>query len=302
MQSFKTLAFSLGAFALVGCAATEMQMGSERAKTTATGSAGGETATNANAQLERCDKPLGTMAVVEDTNAPWYHYLTRQLQLPATTPVLRLLVQQSNCFVVVDRGRAMQQMAGERALESSGELRQGSQFGKGQMVAADYAMTPSITFSSNDTGGVGGGVGAIGRAFGSVGVLAGAVAGGLKFREASTMLTLTDNRSGVQVAAAEGSSSKADFNLAAGLFGAGVGGAVGGGAGGYTKTPEGKVLVAAFTDSYNQMVRALKNYRPQTIDTGLGTGGKLQVQGGVAPGGGGGGSPAKPAGAPGAKK
>ena len=274
-----------GTVAAAGCATTEMKMGSESAKTTATGAAGGATAQSANAQLERCDKPLGTLAVIEDTNAPWYGYLTRQLQLPATTPVLRLLVQQSNCFVVVDRGRAMQQMQGERALAASGELREGSQFHRGQMVAADYAMTPSITFSSNDTGGVGGGLGAVGRSFGAVGVLAGAVAGGLKFREASTLLSLTDNRSGVQVGAAEGSSSKADFNLAAGLFGAGAGGALGGAAGGYTKTPEGKVIVAAFTDSYNQLVRAVKNYTPQTIETGLGTGGNLRVQGGVAPGG-----------------
>jgi hypothetical protein len=54
-----------------------------------------------------------------------------------------------------------------------------------------------------------------------------------------------------------------------------------GGAGGFSKTPEGKVLTAAFADSYNQMVRALRNYQAQTVEGGLGTGGSLGVQGGT---------------------
>ncbi|MEI2653941.1 MAG: hypothetical protein V9G12_17665 [Microthrixaceae bacterium] len=90
------------------------------------------------------------------------------------------------------------------------------------------------------------------------------------------MLLLTDNRSGVQVGAAEGSASKVDFSAAAVIFGSHGGG----GMGGYTNTPQGKVIVAAFTDSYNQLVRAVPNYRPQTMGgQGLGTGGKLAVDG-----------------------
>ncbi len=58
----------IGGLVLLGACADlgGVQMGSERAKTVATGSAGGATATNANAQLERCDQSLGTLAVVED--------------------------------------------------------------------------------------------------------------------------------------------------------------------------------------------------------------------------------------------
>jgi len=52
---------------------------------------------------------------------------------------------------------------------------------------------------------------------------------------------------------------------------------VGLGAGGYTNTAEGKVLVAAFTDSFNNMVRALRNYKAQEVKGGLGTGGSLKV-------------------------
>jgi hypothetical protein len=106
-----------------------------------------------------------------------------------------------------------------------------------------------------------------------------AIAGSVKGREASTILTLIDNRSGVQLAAAEGSAKKWDLGLFGGLFG----GSAGGGMGGYSKTPEGKVIVAAFLDSYNQVVKAVKNYKAQTVEGGLGTGGKLGVQGGSTP-------------------
>lgn len=264
-----------GALLLAGCVTNPVKMGDEDAKTVATGSAGGATADNANAQLERCDRSLGTLAVVENTSAPWYYQLTRDYKLNSTVPVIRLLVQQSNCFVVVERGRAMGNMMQERALEQSGEMRGGSNFGKGQMVAADYTMTPSMTFSNQDAGGVGAALGGISR---SLGVL-GAVAGNLKFKEASTMLTLVDNRSGVQLAAAEGSSAKTDFGAWGSLFG----GSAGAGLGGYTRTAEGKVIVAAFADAYNQLVKAVKNYRAQEVQGGLGTGGGLGVQGGSTP-------------------
>ncbi|MQM32197.1 MAG: peptidoglycan-binding protein, partial [Candidatus Accumulibacter phosphatis] len=39
-------------------------------------------------------------------------------------------------------------------------------------------------------------------------------------------------------------------------------------------------IVAAFTDSYNNLVRAVKNYQAQEVKGGLGTGGNLGVQGG----------------------
>ncbi|PLY02190.1 MAG: peptidoglycan-binding protein [Desulfuromonas sp.] len=267
---FNILILSTLLLFLAGCPSTSsMSVGSQQAKTTATGSAGGANAQNANSGLERCDATLGTLAIHEDSGQDWYRYLTTDLRLPSTVPVLRLLAQQSNCFVVVERGRAMDNMMQERALMQSGEMRSGSNFGKGQMVAADYTMTPSITFSAKDTGGAGA---VIGGLFGSV---AGAVAGGFKTSDASTVLTLIDNRSGVQLAAAEGSARNTDFALVGGLFGGGVGG----GAGAYAKTPEGKVIVAAFTDSMNNIIKAVKSYKAQTVQGGLGTGGMLGVQG-----------------------
>jgi curli biogenesis system outer membrane secretion channel CsgG len=253
---------------LTGC--SQVNMGSSRSKTAATGSAAGGYSENVNPQLERCAEPLGTLAVNEDHSANWYSWLGRY-GIQSTVPLLRLLSQQSNCFVVVERGAGLHSLQRERALQRSGELRKHSNFGKGQLVAADYTVTPTLIFSAHDTQGFGG---AIGGLFGSVGALIGS---NLKFSDAQSMLTLVDNRSGVQVAAAEGSADSMDIGGLMSMFETGLG--VGTGVRAYSKTPEGKVIAASMTDAFNNLVRATKHYKPQkaTGPHGLGTGGKLKV-------------------------
>jgi len=260
------IALAACATLLSGCLATAPTMGEN--KGTVSGAAGGATAENNNSQLEKCTETLGTLAIDEDTSAPWYITL-QEYRLGSTVPVLRLMIQQSNCFVIVERGKAMNNMMREREFARGDESRAGSNFQKGQMVAADYTMSPSIQFSGK-TGGGGAGLGGFG------GGLLGLVAGSISKNEASTTLLLIDNRSGVQISAAEGTAGNYDF----GIFGAAFGGGLGGGAGGYAKTPEGKVITAAFADSFNQMVKALRNYKAQQVKGGLGTGGRLGVQGG----------------------
>lgn len=268
------LATAVLAAMLSGCVSTGPTIGSKDADTVATGSAAGGSAQNANTQLEKCDSPLGTAALVEETSAEWYRIFTTEYKLGSTTPVLRLLMQQSNCFVVVERGRAFQAMERERQIAGSGQARSGSNFGGGQMVAADYSITPEVLVSGRNTSGMGGGLGGIG------GGVIGAIAGGIRTNEAATMLTLIDNRSGVQIAASQGASKNTDFSLGGVLLGGGAGA----GLGGYSNTPQGKVVVAAFTDAYNEMIRALRNYKAQQVQgQGLGTGGKLNVDGAPAP-------------------
>ena len=216
---------------------------------------------------EHCDKPMGAMAVVEPQD-----YVSQSLSrygLQSPTGLIRMMVQQSNCFIVVERGIGMQNMMQERALMDSGELREGSSFGKGQMVAADYTINPSINFSQSNAGGIGGVLGAFGGRLGAVG----AVVGGLKFKKAETMLTMIDNRSGVQIGVAQGNATKTDFGLGIGGGGSGGFGALGG----YSSTPEGKALAAAFANAYNNLVRAMRDYKPQQVEGGLGKGGKLKV-------------------------
>jgi hypothetical protein len=262
----------LAGLALCAGAALAQEVGGG-SKGAVTGAAGGAATDGANSTLERCDQALGTIGVVEDQNAGWYRTL-QTYKLGSTVPVLRMMIQQSNCFVVVERGAAMQNMNMERQLQKSGEMREGSNFGAGQMVAADYTMSPSIQFSQN-TGGMGGALGGLTRSLGVIG----AIAGGIKTNEASTTLLMIDNRSGVQLAAAEGTAKNTDFAM----FGGAYGWAAGGAAGGYSSTPEGKIIIAAFADSYNQLVKVVRNYRAQTVKGGLGTGGALGVQGGSTP-------------------
>lgn len=252
---------------LAGCGSTAPSLGTN--KGTVSGAAGGETAANRNSQLEHCNESLGTMSVNEDTAATWYQEL-RSYDLGSTVPVLRMMIQQSNCFVIVDRARGMNDVMRERALDQSGEMRSNNNFGKGQMVSADYSMSPSIQFSGKTAGGSGVlglfGNNAYTRAVGSLGR-----------NEASTTLLLIDNRSSVQISAAEGTASNFDFGIGSSLWG----GDGYSSAGGYAKTPQGKVVVAAFADSFNQMVRTLRNYKAQTVRGGLGTGGRLGVDGGT---------------------
>ncbi|CAM5778477.1 peptidoglycan-binding protein [Ottowia pentelensis] len=268
----------LAALALAGCETTDLKMGGSDSKTVATGSAAGAGSANANSELQRCASPLGTVSLVENQNAGWYTILRNEYKLPPTSNLLRLMIQQSNCFVVVERGAAgMRAMSRERELMQSGQMRQGSQMGGGQMVASDYGLSPEIVFNEGNTGGIGG---ALGGLFGGGGAVLGAVAAGTKTREANVMLTLVDNRSGVQVAASEGSASKTDFGGMGALFGGGAGA----GLGGYQNTPQGKVITAAFMDAYNQMVVALRNYKAQSVQgQGLGGGGRLGVDGGAGP-------------------
>lgn len=252
----------------VGCSSTP-SLGDN--KGTVSGAAGGAQAEGQNGKLEQCEESLGTMSLYEDQNASWWYQL-RERQLGSTIPVLRLMIQQSNCFVIVERGKAFANMERERALMQSGEARGGSNFGQGQMVAADYTMSPEIQFSGK-TGGGGGGL-----ITGALGYLT-AAAANVGRNEASTTLILVDNRSGVQISAAEGTAQNFDFGFHALSFFDNS--AVSGSA--YAKTPQGKVIVSAFADSYNQMVKALRNYKAQTVKGGLGTGGRLGVQGGSTP-------------------
>ncbi|MBX3703797.1 MAG: SH3 domain-containing protein [Steroidobacteraceae bacterium] len=214
------------------------------------GAAGTQGAQGAASDLQRCDKPMGAIAVVEPQDYVMAALSRYNLQSPVS--LIRMMIQQSNCFIVVERGQGMQNMMQERALAGGGELRGGSNIGGGQMVAADFILTPAVVFSESNAGGVGG---ALGGLLGGRGSAIGAVVGGLKFKEAQTSMLVADARSGVQVAAAEGSSKKADLALGAAIFGGGAGGGIGG----YGNTNEGKIIAASFADNYNNIVSVIRN-------------------------------------------
>lgn len=238
--------------------------------TAVSGSAGGGTSVGASSSLERCDKTLGTLAVDDGRAADWYGRFGSETNVTTIEPLIRLAVQQSNCFVITSIGNLRTDSRISRITDiqrNSGEYRAGSNQQKGQRVAADYYLEPQIIIDNDSTGRIGGAVG------GLISPMIGTLAGALETKASVVTLTLFDIRSSVQISISEGNSTANNYGAALGAFGGGVAG----GLGGFSRTPAGKATVAAFVDAYNGMVRALKNYEAQNVDGGLGRGGTLKV-------------------------
>ena len=267
------------ALATAGCAQTQLSTGGSN--NLVSGSAAGGASVNANKSLRRCDKPLGTLAVSDGR-------IEGSRQVTTIDPLLRLAVQQSNCFMLTAAGNEASQAKIDRIKDktrNSGETRAGSNFHKGQMVATDYLLEPSVIVANEATGGNNVNLGA---AVGGFNPLAGAIIGGIgamsakEIRTSDVALTLTDVRSEVQVALASGSATVENSALSGGVGMAGWGGLIAGAGGvgvsSFARTPEGQAVAAAFFDAYNNLVDAVKNYQPQEIEGGSGRGGRLLVK------------------------
>lgn len=233
------------------------------------GAAAGQTTVDAG-NLQRCPQPLGTLAVDDGRTSGWWGPFTQATQITTVEPMIRLIVAQSNCFVITSIGnnRLDSRLQGITDQQRNGEYRAGSNQQRGQRVAADYFLEPAILFSNSNTGGLGAAVG------GLLGPVGAAVGGMMNQRSTAVTLSVFDIRSSVQVGISTGSATATDFGAALGAFGGEGGGVLGA----YKKTPAGEATVAAFLDAYNQMVVALRNYKAQTVKGGLGTGGQLKVQ------------------------
>jgi curli biogenesis system outer membrane secretion channel CsgG len=241
---------------LAGCQSkTELGQGGSMVS----GSAGSAGAQGASTQLVRCDRPLGTAALVEP--APSVSSTLSSVGLQSPIPLLRLMMAQSGCFQVVDRGAALGNISTEQQLAQSGMLQAGSTTARGRMVTVQYLLTPNVIFSNNNSGGMSAGA-ALGGLLGPAGAIAGGLAGSMRFSEAQTALFLTDAQTGVQTGVAEGSAKATDFGGGAGLMGFGGGIAGLGGIGGYGNTAEGKLIAAAFLDAYNKLVQQIRATAP----------------------------------------
>ncbi len=202
------------------------------------------------AQLVQCKSPLGTAALVEEK----IPHLT-QAGLPSPIPLLRLMMENSGCFTVVDRGRASEILLKERELLHKGELQEGSGPSPGQMVAADYLITPNVIFTDEDAGGHSLSFGLGGLADGVLGLLGGDI--DTTSMEAQTLLTLVNVRSGVQENIAEGSARKQDMDYGVGVIGLASFG-LGAGLSAYEDTDIGKLTAFAFQDAYNKLINSLE--------------------------------------------
>lgn len=205
-------------------------------------------AQEAKDSLVTCEKPYGTLAVVEPQQQYMYHLQRYSLGSPSA--LLRMMAQNSKCFLVVERGVGLQNIQQERQLARAGEMQEDANMGGGQMKAADFVLTPQVQISEPNAGGVGGVVGGVlGRRNPVIGVLG----AGVKFKEAETTLLVADARTTVQVAAAGGKARKSNFSIGAlGWAGAAMG------IGAYSNTAEGKVIASSFLDNYNKLIAQIK--------------------------------------------
>lgn len=201
-----------------------------------------------------CEKKIGTLAVAEPERNWW-----RELNLESPEALIKVFVSESKCFTLLDRGKGLKAAQSERALASSGEMRGGSNIGKGQMKAADYVLVPDLVNQNANSGGkrIGGMLG------GLIGHGAGAVVGGinLKSKTADVVLTLTDVRSTEQVALAEGHAKKTDLGWGGGGA-AFFGGFAAGGASSYANTEIGQVVTKAYLDAYVKLVQEVQANTP----------------------------------------
>jgi len=205
-------------------------------------------------ELPICTKKIGTLSVLEPEDKWWTRY-----NLESPEALIKVYVAQCKCFTLVDRGKGLEAAQKERALASGGEMRGGSNIGKGQMKAADYVLVPDIVNKNANSGGkkIGGALG------GLMGGVAGAVLGGvsLKSKTADVVLTLTDVRSTEQVALAQGHAKKTDLGWGAG-GGAWFGGFAAAGASSYANTEIGQVVAMAYLDAMVKLIEEVKNDTP----------------------------------------
>ena len=196
-------------------------------------------------QVPRCTRNLGTVSIQNGDTAGWTYY---RLQPPAG--LLRVVIQQSGCFTVVERGAGLDAAMRERELAGQGNLQRGSNVGAGQMRAADYVMLADVVAQDNNASG-----GGVGAALGGVvgGRLGGVIGGvGVRSQTAQTTLTLANVRT-TESFAAEGNAQNRNFTWG----GVGFLGGGGAGLGGYTDTEIGRVVTVAFIDAYTQLISQL---------------------------------------------
>lgn len=203
-------------------------------------------------EIPRCARNLGTVAIVEPDNQWW-----RELKLGSPEAILKVFIQQSGCFTIVNRGRAMQSRAMERALQEQGEMQGGQNIGKGQVRTADYFLQPDIVSGNQDSGG--GGLGAVaglfGRRLGGLGAIAGSI--NVKKKEANVTLSIVDARTTEEKALTEGYARKTDIGFGGGGGGGWWGGFAAAGGSGYQNTDIGQVIVLAYLDAYTKLVYEL---------------------------------------------
>jgi curli biogenesis system outer membrane secretion channel CsgG len=211
--------------------------------------------------VPHCVRKLGTLSVMDgDDPSGW-----TQFQLAGPQKLLKVLVQRSGCFNLVDRGSGLSAAQRERDIGGNLGLQRQSNVGQGQIKAADYVLVAEVQAANHNSGG-----GAVGAGLGGlIGGRFGALAGGISSRkmEANTVLSLTNVRTTETIAVQDGYAAKNSLSFGGGgglgFFGGGAG-MVGGG---YDNTDIGRIVTLAFIQAYGKMVNDLGLVTPGAAGT-----------------------------------
>jgi len=206
---------------------------------------------NAVSDIPHCARKLGTVSITNgDDPRGWNQY-----NLAPPEKLLKVLVQRSGCFNLVDRGAGLNAATAERDIGAGLGHQRGSNVGQGQIKAADYVIVAEVQASNSNTGGsalAGMAGGLIGGRMGPIG----GIVGGIKTRklEANTVLSLTNVRTTETVAVQDGYAVKNDVSFGAGAGAGGWGGFGGVVGGGYEDTDIGRIVTLSFIQAYTKMV------------------------------------------------
>jgi curli biogenesis system outer membrane secretion channel CsgG len=211
--------------------------------------------------VPRCVRKLGTISVVDgDDPSGWTQY-----SLAPPQKLLKVLIQRSGCFNLVDRGSGLQAAQLERGIGGDLGLQRGSNVGQGQIKAADYVLVAEVQAANRNSGGsaVGGAIG------GLIGGRFGALAGGIGSRkmEANTVLSITNVRTTETIAVTDGYAAKNSISFGAGGGTGFLGGGLGAVGGGYDNTDIGRIVTLAFIQAYAKMVNDLGLVTPGDAGT-----------------------------------
>ncbi|QNQ11858.1 SH3 domain-containing protein [Sphingomonas alpina] len=206
--------------------------------------------------VPRCSRKHGTVSIADgDDPSGW-----TQNQLAPPQKLLRVLVQRSGCFNIVDRGTGLNAAARERDIGAGLGLQRRSNVGQGQIKAADYVLVAEIQGANSNVSGNG----AAGAAGAILGGPIGGLLGGLRSRklEANTVVSLTNVRTTETIAVEDGYAAKRDTSFAVGGVFGGGGVGVGGIGGGYESTDIGRIVTLSFIQAYSKLVTNLGYITP----------------------------------------
>jgi curli biogenesis system outer membrane secretion channel CsgG len=211
--------------------------------------------------VPHCVRKLGTVSVADgDDPNGW-----TQFSLSPPSKLLKVMIQRSGCFNLVDRGTGLNAAERERAIGGNLGLQRGSNVGQGQIKAADYVLVAEIQGANSNVSGGGAGA-AIG---GLIGGRLGGLAGGFRSKkvEANTIVSLTNVRTTETIATEDGYAAKNNISFGGGGGVGFLGGAVGAVGGGYDNTDVGRMVTLSFIQAYSKLVTSLNLVQPGSTGT-----------------------------------